>query len=472
MKVTYFQTYNRTRIEGARGIDNHFFICDNGTRVLNPFYHISDRAGSKEFENNERRKMMARKFYLAVCCLIAAGLCAGIAYAEPSVNISRNRVTIQEKVTDAILADVKKEVGDTKDLIFRLVKIESDEDVAKLCAAFPGMKELDIDSPKELTSIAPVTQLKGLTRFWLKGATVSDYSPLSELTELTNLDIEGNSAKNGMMAPDLKWMSKLTNLTRLNIGASSDVRNLVSFEGIPAAKKLTSATIKSGAPADLTPLQALSSLKTLELTNSIIADLTPLTGLPALEKLSLYGVTVKDFSPLAGCTALKELTFYATKGADYSTLGKLTQLENLQGGLTELNDISWISGLTKLKNYRLFAEKVTDYTPLAKLKLEELMIWNMKVNVIDLDCLSDMTSMKKLTLDSLEGVKNVEVLQKLTALTSLTIIKFNTKGGESVPLDLIKKLPNLTELTVSAGVFSEDQLTGFAKSNIKIQQRR
>ena len=396
----------------------------------------------------------------------------GIAYSQPSVKISNNRITIQEGVNDAILKEIKSGIGTAKDLVFNLQKINGNEDLAKICAAYPDMKELDIDGPKTLTSIAPVAKLKNLTRFRLNGGTVEDFSPLSNLTTITNLRIDGNNLENGMMAPNLKWMSKLTNLTMLSIGASSKKGNLVSFEGIPSLPRLTTVTINGGVPKDLTPLLVLSGLKTLELQNSIIADLTPLTGLANLVKLNLYGSTVKNFSPLAGCPALKELNYYATKGADYSTLAKLTKLEVLEGGLTDLKDISWITALTNLKKFMLFAEAVSDYTPLAKLKLEDLKIWNMKVNSIDLSFLTGMTSMKKLTLEGLEGVSKVNVIKDLTGLTSLAIIKFNTKGGEAIPLDIIKKLPNLAELTVSSGVFTDAQLTGFAKPQIKITQRR
>jgi len=389
-----------------------------------------------------------------------------------SVKISNNRITIQDGVNDAVLSEIKKGIGTAKDLVFILQKINGNDDLAKICAAYPDMKELEIDGPKTLTSIAPVSKLKNLTRFRLNGGTVEDFTPLSALTGLTSLRISGNNFENGMMATDLKWLNKLTNLTMLSIGASTKKGNLVSFEGIPAMPRLTSISISGAVPKDLTPLLVLSGLKTLELQNCVIADLTPLTGLPKLEKLNLYGATVKTFAPLAGCPALKELCYYAVKGADYSSLGKLTKLEILEGGLTDLKEISWITSLTNLKKFMMFSEGVTHYTPLAKLKLEELRIWNMKVSAIDLGFLTGMTSMKRLTLEGLEGVTKINVLQNLTALTSLSIIKFNTKGGEAIPLDIIKKLPNLGDLTISSGVFTDAQLTGFAKPQIRITQRR
>ena len=412
--------------------------------------------------------MMKRFVYFtAICYLIVISLCAAAAHAAPSVNVSRNRVTIQEAVTDEILTKTKEGVGETKDLIFILLKINSNEDIAKICEAYPDMKELTISGEKDLTSIAPVAKLNKLTRLEIKADSVEDVSPLSSLTGLTNIKVEVRG-----MGPDLKWMSGLTNLTALSVRAG---KSLVSFEGVPSASKLTSGAFiliqQNTSPMDLTPLTALPAMKTLELNGVNIPDLSPLAGLSKLEKLNLNESTVKDFSPLAGCPALKELNFYATKGADYNTLGKITRLQVLDGGLTKLDDISWISGLTNLKKYRMNGEYIKDLTPLAKLKLEELIIFDMRVDAIDLGFLSGMTGMKKLTLQGLEGVSNLNELQNLTALTTLVVIKVNTKGGEPVPLDLIKKLPNLVDFTVSRGLFTEEQLTGFANPKIKVTTR-
>ncbi len=69
--------------------------------------------------------------------------------------------------------------------------------------------------------------------------------------------------------------------------------------------------------------------------------------------------------------------YYAVKDADFNTLGKLTQVKELKGGLTRLDNISWVAGLPNLKKFDVFAEYVTDYSPLAKSKVENFQIWSM-----------------------------------------------------------------------------------------------
>lgn len=394
-----------------------------------------------------------KRLMILVMAAICISLCAGVAYAAPSVKITdrKDNVTVQERVTAEILAEIKKGVDATKDLTFTVEKVRSVESFANLCEAFPNMKSLSIIAEDELTSIAPVAKLKNMTRFLLRGGTVTDFSPLSELTGLTSLQLEGTSNKNGMMAPDLKWMSKLTNLTYLTIGAPSGLGTLVSFEGIPAALKVTSVSIKGAAPADMTPLQALSGLKKIDLMGSTIADLTPLVKLPELDEVNLYGATVKDFSPLAACAKLQKVNYYATKDSDYSTLGALTQVRELQGGLTKLADISWVANLPNLKKFNVFSEKVTDYTPLGKVKVEDFTIWKMD-KPVDVKQLADATSLTRLKLWNLDETTGFEGLGALVNLKELIIDGVNSKKG-TVDLASTKSLANVETLELTESNF-------------------
>ena len=397
-----------------------------------------------------------------ICIALNAG------YAQ-TIKIANKQITIEAGVTNEMIAEIKKVSADGDGYSISLQKIKSNDDIAKICNSFPNVKALIIRAEKEITSIAPVAKLKNVTNFQLNGSSVTDYSPINSLTNLTFLHVESCP-----VGPDLKWMSKLTKLTTLRIWGDNRLpggTKLVSFEGIPDIPGLRSISISDAVPASLEPLQALYFVNSVQLRNSTISDLTPLAGMRSLEKLDLYGSTVRDFSPLSGCKKLKEINFYATKNADYETLSKVTQLEVLYGGLTELKDISWITALVNLKSYHTFAEHTVDFTPLSKLKLEELKLWDMRSKTIDLGFLSGIPTLKKLNLESTENVSKINTIQSLVNLESLTITKFNTKGGEAIPLDIIKKLPKLKELVVFKGQFTKEQLSGFANPAIKINER-
>jgi len=376
---------------------------------------------------------------MVVAAAAVLGIAAGSADAAPSVKRSGNTFTIVEALTDEGAAQIKAEMSqvDQSRLTFNLKDVK-DEELAKFCAAYPNIPALSIDSSKELTSIAPLASLKALKNIKIRADKVQDFTPLAGLAGLERLDV-GSKA----MGPDLKWMSGMTKLGYVSVSAD---KALTSFEGLPSLPALRRASLTGAAPADLTPVLALSGLEDLLLNYCTIKDLTPLTKLAKLKDLSLYGATVQDFSPLAGCASLKRLTYYAAKDADFSTLGKLTQVETLNGGLTKLDNIDWVANLPNLKKFDVFAEYVKDYAPLGKTSVENFQIWSMRVPV-DLKSLAGAVSLKQLKLWNLKDVSGFEGLAPLVNLEELTLDEVNKDG--TIPVDYVKGMSKLAKLNLS-----------------------
>lgn len=393
------------------------------------------------------------KFAPLVMSLLAAAIIYSPADAAPSAKRSGSSIQIKEAVDDNAISVIKAEKAKLqKGLVVSLEKI-GDADLAKLCDAFPDIKELSINSSNGLTSIAPLAKLTKLTRFEAGSIDmVKDFSPLAGLTELTKINVSSDG-----MTGDLKWMSGLTKLSSVTIGA----KNLTSFEGIPSLPALKSAAFYEASPADLTPLvESLPNLTSLHLNYCTLADLAPLAKLANLDFLSFYGATVADFSPLAQSPKLKRLNYYAVKSDNFASLGALKQVSELDGGLTKLADISWVAGLPNLKTFDVFAEHVTDYSPLTKTNVENFTIWNMRTPVGDLGVIGQMPMLKKLKLWSVEGATNSAGLAGLANLESFTITTdFNKKGGEAFDLAATSGWNKVRDISIEgADVINADKI--------------
>ena len=388
---------------------------------------------------------MARRFifFAVFCCLIGISLCAGIANAAPSVKISdkKDNVTIQEAVTNEILEEIKKGVDETKDLVFKLEKIDSNEDLAKLCEAFPNMKQLNIDRAKGMTSIAPVAKLKDLTRFRLSGvAAPVDLTPLSALSGLKVIDLMGSNVA------DLAPLSGLPELTTLN---------------------LNEATVK-----DFSPLAGCPALKELNVYASKGADYSTLGKLAQVQTLFGGLTKINDISWITGMTKLKKYQMNAEEVTDYTPLAKL-QLEDL--AIVDMRapvDLKQLSGVVSLKKLKLHGVKIAGgFEGLASLvNLEELTLMGMNANrgtAVDLAFIKSMPNLKKLDMNDSE-IRNFDAVSGCAKLASV-IITSKTTGIDN--LEALKKLPNLTELVVAKGAFPDNQLKGFANPKIKISQR-
>ncbi len=126
---------------------------------------------------------------------------------------------------------------------------------------------------------------------------VTDLSPLSGLTQLQELSLDGTKVS------DLSPLRGLTQLQQLSLNGT-DV-------------------------ADLRPLEALTKLRILYVGASLVLDLTPLERLTQLEKLSLFQTKVKDLAPLKSLARLESLALGRTEVSDLTPLGGLTQLRVL-----------------------------------------------------------------------------------------------------------------------------------------------
>lgn len=374
-----------------------------------------------------------------LCAMLAVGLSVSAAYAEPSVKRSGSSITVKEALTDDGISQAKEFAGKIKTPTFKLVNIK-DADLVKFCQAFPDATKISIEGNEGgLTSIAPVAGLKNLTSFEMEADSVADLSPLANL-KLTKLDVTGNS-----VGPDLKWMSGMTTLKEVSIFAGSA---LTSLEGFPVLVGNPRVSIGGASIADLSPIQNLPSSR-FELRECTLQDLSPLAKMPNLTELSLYSSTVKDFSPLANCAKLKKLSYYAVKGADFSTLKALKQVVELQGGLTELDNISFVSELPALRTFEVFAEYVTDYSPLGSSKVEKLQIWSMNAPC-DLSGVGKAKTLKDLKLWSVDNATNSAALAGLTELEKFQITtSYNEDSGQPFDMASAKGWGKLKEMNIT-----------------------
>ena len=125
-------------------------------------------------------------------------------------------------------------------------------------------------------NLAGLEYATSLTKLYLAGNSISDVSPLSNLTRpVTELDIQHNSIS------DVSPLSNLTGLTKLDLEGNSI--------------------------SDASPLSNLTGLTFLDISENSMSDLSHLSGLIHLKHLKLFDNSISDVSPLSNLTRLTEL---------------------------------------------------------------------------------------------------------------------------------------------------------------------
>ena len=253
-----------------------------------------------------------------------------------------------------------------------------------------------------------------------KGLTNSDIVELSQLTQLTRLNLGNNifnyeSDSKLNQISDLNPLSSLTQLTTLYIinNQISDVTPLGSLT------QLTDLSLSFNQISDVTPLSSLSQLINLDINNNQISNVTPLAPLNQLYILSLGNNQISDISPLNSLTQLTELGIGNNQVSDVNPLSTLTQLTILALSQNQISDVTQLISLTRLTMLDIQNNQISDIASLSSLThLTHLYIQNNQIS--DIAPLSSLTHLIRLLIHD-NKIRDVSPLSSLTQLTSLYI---------------------------------------------------
>ena len=183
---------------------------------------------------------------------------------------------------------------------------------------------------------------------------ISNLSPLSNLTNLTYLNLTSNSIS------DISALSNLTNLTGLVLGDNSisDISTLSNLTN------LTWLDLWDNSISDISTLSNLTNLTGLGLGDNSISDISTLSNLTNLTWLDLWDNSISDISALSNLTNLTELYLYNNSISDISALSNLTNLTWLHLASNSISDISALSNLTNLERLYLASNSISDISPL------------------------------------------------------------------------------------------------------------
>ena len=291
-----------------------------------------------------------------------------------------------------------------------------------------NLSELDL-AGNRIKDITPLHVLTNLTCLGLGSTNLSDLSPLASLTTLIDLDLGGNQIS------DISPLSALTSLTKLDLQY-----NQIS---------------------DLSPLANLMSLKDINLINNPLNDLGPLSNLTNLEVLDIYYGKVSDVSPLVGLEKLpilvmhsalravvrKELRLSDVVPLTKDNIKQLTRLHAWKKGIVNIQGLEFAVNLTELE---LSSNPIEDISPLRDtMQLTHLGLGATNLSVSDLSLLSELTSLRYLTLWD----NQISDLSPLASLTSLAALDLG--GNQISDLSPLSELTDLIELALGDNQISD-----------------
>ena len=232
-----------------------------------------------------------------------------------------------------------------------------------------GSWELDLRGTS-ISDLSPIVNLTMLESLDLMGTSVSDISPIANLTALQSLKLEDAQVS------DIDLVVRLPRLRSLTLAGSS-VSDLSPLSKCLALQEIDLIATKI---SDLSPLAYLPTLRTLLCLVAPVSDLSPLAQLPAFESLALMDTLVSDLAPLSDFAALQFL-YLGNPISDLSPLAGLAELRSLRLSVGPDLDIAPLASLPKLQDLHLFGNPISNLTPLVHLgSLEKLDFRGMEIS--------------------------------------------------------------------------------------------
>ena len=260
-----------------------------------------------------------------------------------------------------------------------------------------------------VSDLSPLSGLTALTELWLHRNAITDISPVAGLTNLTRLEIGDNNIS------DISPVASLINLKDLGLWEN----NIPDISPVSGLTNLTRLWLSNNAITDISAVAGLTNLTELNVDNNVVSEISVVSGLTNLTGLYLGGNPITDISPLAGLTHLTRLYLWNNSITNTSVLVDLTNLMELDLNGNVVSDISAVSGLTNLTRLRLGHNSITDISAVVGLtNLTELNVENN--SILDISAVSGLTNLMYLYLGN-NVVSDISAVSGLTNLTKLNL---------------------------------------------------
>ena len=207
-------------------------------------------------------------------------------------------------------------------------------------------------SGNSINSTSALSMMTGLGTLYLDGNPIRDFSGLRRLLSVTTLGLSGTGLQDG----DLSYLQGLQSLRTLNITEN------------PALSGLAVETLKSTLPACMVEHSALTvsisfdghmvpnNTTELRIAGQNVADISAVQMLPELRSLDLSMNSISNLYPLIFSDCRDKLTYLNLSGnaiSDLTPLSMLSSIETLDLSYNQISSLQPLMSLTTLKSLRL-----------------------------------------------------------------------------------------------------------------------
>ena len=324
---------------------------------------------------------------------------------------------------------------------------------------FVSVDSLNFSGNRQIRQLAPLSELRELTFLDISNTSISNLAPISNITlleslilsntptaeiqfikyaeKLRYLDISRTKIEN---ISDLLHLSKLTSL-------KAEQAPIQSFSVLNQFKNLQELDLSESGFNNLENIKDLTQLQRLDLSKNYMLNFTFLAQLTSLNHLDLSGTNINDLAPLSSMAQLDYVDLTGSQISDLTPLEDLPRLKKIAADQTSLTDLG-ATNFIRSNPEVLLIHHVKDleawWQGLASAWKEALIRINpqLKREQPGVDLLTQTLGSTSLNLDG-SGIESLNPLVRFVNLTTLSFSD-NPLVTDLLPLSEISTLRELT----------------------------
>ena len=290
-----------------------------------------------------------------------------------------------------------------------------------------------LDIPEEVVSLEDLHYFTGLTELTVHNVHDADLSVLNGLSKLQVLTLSGCS----LTTEQLTAVSQCSNLKELRLSGCG----LSSIKPLESLTQLTLLDLSDNSISNLMPISGCTTLQTLLLSSNALTTLSSLSDLTNLQVLDLSHNVLKSLTPIAACTELRELYISHNQLMSTSGMEQMAQLEVFDASNNEIEDVSALAVCKKLRVFTMHDNLLTSIDFLENIKTIE------EIDIDYNDVVAVPAFPKDCALVRFSAAHNfLEDLSGLSGLASLNYV--NADYNNITDISVLETCPNLTQVNV------------------------
>lgn len=320
--------------------------------------------------------------------------------------------------------------------------------------------------PEEATNYADLGGMTNLKTLTLRNAASNDFSYLTKLNSLENLEISGVS----LSSDDLSLIASATTLKHLTL---TDC-NLSSIAPLASLHNLVTLDLRGNSIRDLTPLTNMQQLEQLSMAYNAVNSIGVVSTLPSLRVLDLSYNNLSSIATIGTCISLEDFDVTHNQISDVSAVGNLKKLKRFAAAENSIMDIAALSACRELTDLNIASNTVTDISLLSS--LSKLMYFNFSNNFVtvlptwSVDCalvnidgsynqissveeLRDLYNLNRVNLDYNTEIESIDALEGCPALVQVDV--YGTKVTEVSALTAHSIVVNFDPTSISVETTEE-----------------